>query len=68
MRLCKFLERSRLAAACVAREHAANLMAENKRAERLYGLEGAGLNDTFVRPELGAFGFRFKKVLYLRAD
>ena len=68
VRFGKFLEGGGLAAACVAREHPANLVSENKAAELLDGLESACLHDAVVRLELGAFGFGIKKVLCLVAD
>ena len=68
VRLGKFLEGGGLAAACVAREHPANLVSENKAAELLDGLESACLHDAVVRLELGAFGFGVEEVLCLVAD
>lgn len=62
------LERGGLAAARVAREHPADLVAEHQRAELVDGLEALGLHQAFVLLDGVALRLDFEEVLHLVAD
>ena len=68
VRLRERLEGGGLAASGVAREHPANLVAEDQRTELVDGLEALGLHDALVLLDGVALRLDFEEVLHLVAD